>query len=113
MSDKKEGMDAVTTELIGQVCESIIENAEKELFDLTQDELERYWFFKYNPAKRLDFNLYEFHDMLGLYENYCRRWEEHFNGHVCLVERVRDKYLMPKIRELLKTIGELALPDPS
>jgi hypothetical protein len=40
-----------------------------------------------------------FYDMLRLYAGQCRRWEEHHNGSCCVVERVRDTYIMPKVRE--------------
>jgi hypothetical protein len=42
--------------------------------------------------------------MLNLYQNKCRRWEEMHNGSSCVVERVRDTYVMPKIREWLAVI---------
>lgn len=40
----------------------------------------------------------------SLYAHFCEKWEEQKNGRCCVVERVRDKYLMPKIKEFLKAI---------
>jgi hypothetical protein len=81
--------------------------AEREELKAIEDpaELERYWFFKYDPAASLEWNCYQFHKMLDLYSNKCRRWEESHNGSCCVVERVRDKYIMPKIREWLEITG--------
>jgi len=64
--------------------------------------LERYWFFRYDPTASLEWNCYQFHSMLDLYKGKCRRWEEMHNGSQSVVERVRDRYLMPKIREWLE-----------
>ncbi|MDA8140753.1 MAG: hypothetical protein M0036_19065 [Desulfobacteraceae bacterium] len=78
----------------------------KELFEKTREELETYWVFKFDKKLSLEANLYKFHHMLKLYGNFCRRWEEHKNGSACVVERVRDTYLMPKIREFAKQVRE-------
>jgi len=75
-----------------------------ELYAKSQAELEDYWYFEWDAERNVAANIYNFHDLLKLYGNACRKWEYHHNGHVCLVERVRDKYLMPKIRELAESI---------
>jgi len=82
----------------------IADGFNKELFEKTQKQLEEYWFFKYDPNALIEENLYQFHDMLKLYGSFCRRWEEHHNGSCCVVERVRDKYLMPKIRLFIRDL---------
>lgn len=69
-------------------------------------ELERFWFFKYEPKNSMEWNTYQFYSMLNLYQNKCRRWEEMHNGYCCVVERVRDTYLMPKIKEWLSVVRE-------
>lgn len=51
--------------------------------------------------------MYEFFDMLELYKHFCSDWEEMHHGHVCVVERVRDKYLMPKIKEFQAQLKEV------
>lgn len=91
-------------EIIKEVCNSIIDNDNIELFKKSQKELESYWFFKFDKSKSKESNLYEFVKMIDLYSNYCRRWEEHHHGHICVVERTRDKYIMPKIKEFMKNI---------
>ena len=69
-----------------------------ELYGRSQEQLEEYlWHFKFDASKSAAANIYNFTEMLGLYGKLVRRWEEHHNGSCCVVERVRDKYLMPKI----------------
>lgn len=83
---------------IKNVLTHVADTFESELFVLKKEELERRWFFKFNPTLSIAENLYKFHDLLNLYGCSCRRWEEHHNGSCCVVERVRDQYLMPKIK---------------
>lgn len=92
---------------IENAVKSIIDNSDKELFGKTEKQLEDYWFFKYDKSLSKEYNLYKFTKLLELYRSHCERWEDHFNGHVCVVERVRDKYLMAKIEEFLKHIENL------
>ena len=89
-------------EVLKDICDNIIDSSDKELFELEQSQLERHWFFKYDTNLSHASNMYVFYDMLKLYEHFCERWENHHHGYVCIVERVRDKYLMPKIKEFLK-----------
>jgi len=96
----------VTEEDIKSVIEGMHGAFQKELFDKTEAELESYWHFKHDKSASLEWNLYQFHDLLKLYGSFCRRWEEHHNGSVCVVERVRDKYLMPKIKEFVKVLND-------
>lgn len=85
---------------IGAVLEGIIASSDAELDRMDQAALEGFWHFRWNENASLEWNLYKFHDMLKLYAGFCRRWEERKNGTSCVVERVRDRYLIPKIREL-------------
>lgn len=71
---------------------------DRELFALPESELAGQWYFKWDDERSIAWNIYQFTDMLDLYKRRCRRWEEHHNGSCCVVERVRDKYLMPRIR---------------
>lgn len=41
-----------------------------------------------------------------MYARSCQRWEEIHNGYVCVVERVRDKYIIPKIKEFEQIVYE-------
>ncbi len=75
-----------------------------DLYSKLEEELEEYWHFKWSDERTIEANIYEFHDMLGLYGDFCRRWEEHHNGSCCVVERIRDKYLWPKIKAFADSI---------
>lgn len=94
---------------VKEIITSLATSFNDELFAKDKDGLEEYWHFQFDDKKRATTNLYEFHKMLTLYGNFCRRWEEHHNGNQCVVERVRDQYLMPKIKlfseQLLVTYG--------
>ena len=81
-----------------QVLTSLTRRLDAELLALSERELAERWFFRWNPAASLEWNLYKFSDSLEMFKRSCRQWEEHHNGGGCVVERVRDKYLMPKIR---------------
>lgn len=99
----------VTQEVLKEVIIGMSETFDKELFEKSQDELEQYWHFKYDKEKTLESNLYEFYDLLYLYSRFCKRWEEKNNGSCCVVERVRVKYLMPKIKEFAVNIRQFNL----
>jgi len=86
-----------------KVCDGILSNARNEIEAMKDEkELEKFWFYKTmirdieNPS--LATKMYYFYDALNLYKTKCRQWEEIHKGHMCVVERVRDKYLMPKIK---------------
>lgn len=91
----------ITQKDIAAVCGGILSRAQEELRSMTQEDLERYWFFEYNVCDSKEWNLYRFHSLLELYRGHCRRWEEMHHGSCCVVERVRDKYLMPKIEQFI------------
>lgn len=103
----EDGIVKVTKEDIGKAIESIAEKFHSELMSKTEEELEEYWFFKYDSEASLAWNMYSFFDMLHLYRSHVRRWEEGKNGTCCVVERVRDKYLMPKIEKFAEQIMEM------
>jgi hypothetical protein len=93
--DLKEGFN--------KVCDGILSSTKKEL-DAIKDpkDLEQFWFYKTMirdiEKPSLATKMYHFFDALQLYETKCEQWEENNSGYVCVVERVRDKYLMPKIK---------------
>lgn len=89
---------------LSDVMTAIVEGGQRELQGKSQEELEEYWFFQFDPKVAPEENLYEFTDLLDLYSRHVRRWEEHHHGSCCVVERVRDKYLMPKIRQFVADI---------
>lgn len=96
----------VTEKDIGGVLSGVMARADSELFALSAAELDSRWYFQYNEVHSVAWNLYHFNDCLDLYRRSCRRWEEHHNGSCCVVERVRDQYLMPKIREFEQSLRE-------
>ena len=92
-------------EKLKEVTGQILTQSHKELMAKTQEQLEDYWHFDFNKGSEdLDWYCYKFFKSLELYKSFCRRWEEEKNGFVCVVERVREKYLLPKIRIFLKRL---------
>ena len=92
-------MTQITKKDIGEVLTGIVRRADAELLALTEAELDTRWYFRHEPDHSIAWNIYKFSDALESFKRSCRRWEEHHNGSMCVVERVRDKYLMPKIKE--------------
>jgi len=91
----------VTNKDIDAVLGGVLKKGEEELKNLKQEDLDKFWYFRYNKEASKEQNLYEFHGMLDLYRRQCRRWEEIHRGSCCVVERVRDTYLWPKIKQFL------------
>lgn len=91
--------NAVTPEAINEVLTAIVSRSDAELFALTSEQLQAEWHYRWNSEASLDWNQYKFSDYLELYKRRCRQWEEHHYGSCCVVERVRDTYLMPRIKE--------------
>lgn len=91
---------------IGEAITSLAKGFDNELFALSQDDLASQWYFAWDDRCGMAWNLYRFSDMLEMHKRRCRRWEEHHNGHECVVERVRDKYLMPRVKSFLVELSE-------
>ena len=89
---------------ISDVITTLSLSFDDDLFQKTEAELEENWFFRWDDSISLEENTYRFYDMLKLYGSFCRRWEERHNGSCCVVERIRDKYLMPKIKKFVEQI---------
>jgi hypothetical protein len=68
---------------------------------LSDSDLAARWHWRWDEDKGEAWNLYTFADAIAIYKRDCRRWEEAHNGHACIVERVRDKYIMPVVVEFL------------
>lgn len=94
-----------TKEDIGHVLTNLAKAFEDELIALPESELEQHWYFKWDETASIEWNTYKFSDMLEMYKRSCRRWEEQHNGNCCVVERVRDKYLMSKVRDFLAELA--------
>lgn len=100
----KEAIADVTSADIGNVLASIANRFQAETLALSEDDLKARWWFKWNSKFSDAHNLYEFTDALESYRRTCRTWEEHHGGSCCVVERVHDKYLMPRVREVLAVL---------
>ena len=94
-----------TQEQIGDVLTAIAASADAELMALEEAELAAQWFWRWDEGRSIEWNTYEFSDMLEMHKRRCRRWEERHNGSCCVVERVRDKYVMPRVREFLAALA--------
>lgn len=84
-----------------KVVNSLADGFREENLARTREELIECYYFKWSCFCSIACNLYEFTQCIENYRALCEQWEEHHNGHVCVVERVRDKYLMPKVEEFL------------
>lgn len=94
-----------TAEQIGEVLTSIVARADSELLALDETALAGQWYWRWEDGRSTEWNTYKFSDMLERHKRRCRKWEEHHNGSCCVVERVRDKYLMPRVREFLAALA--------
>jgi hypothetical protein len=97
-------MTDITKEDIGNALVSFAKRVDYELFSCTEEEVSERWYWSWDENKSVEWNTYQFFDMLHLHRSQCRRWEEHHNGSCCVVERVRDKYLMPRIEQFLECL---------
>ena len=93
--------DPITANAIATVLSSLMTADHEALKVATQEDLEDYWFFHYDTSQSNAWNLYQFHSLLDIYRRRCRTWEDLHHGSCCVVERVRDRYLMPKIEQFL------------
>lgn len=89
---------------IEEVLTSIISRSDAELMALDEAAVASQWFWQWEEGRSAEWNTYKFSDMLEMHKRRCRRWEEHHGGSCCVVERVRDKYLMPRVREFLAAL---------
>ena len=95
-------MARITEDDLKKTIVGLGEKFQNELFGKTQEELEEYWFFKYNAEQSLEDNLCEFHDKLTLYASFCHSWEEHHGGICCVVGRVERQYIRPKVQAFIR-----------
>lgn len=94
-----------TVEQIGDVLTAIVSRADAELMAMEEAELAAQWYWRWEESRSIEWNTYKFSDALEMHMRQCRRWEERHNGSCCVVERVRDKYLMPRVREFLAALA--------
>jgi len=96
-----------TKSSIARVVEGMSARLDAELMSMSESELAADWYWAWEADKSAAWNLYTFSDALEMHKLRCLRWEEAHGGTCCVVERVRDKYLMPRVREFL-TVQEAA-----
>ncbi len=101
-----ETMEDLTVDDIGVAITGMIRAFDAEYKTMTEADLNARFHFKFDPSLPIDRTMYLFYDRLALYAGSCRRWEEMHNGSFCVVERVRDKYIMPKICEFAAQISK-------
>lgn len=89
---------------VADVISGILTRTRVRLVEMNQVDLERFWFFQYDESRSKVANTYEFYKMLNLYGSKCRQWEDMHNGSACVVERVRDTYLLPKIEQFIRSL---------
>ena len=94
-----------TQEQIGDVLMAIARKADAELIALTESALAAQWYWQWEEGRSIEWNTYKFSGMLEMHKSRCLRWEERHNGSCCVVERVRDKYVMPLVREFLSALA--------
>ena len=113
-SESQDGQDHAvvdTQELqkgIGEVLSHIVRTSREKLLSTPADKLEQdYWLFRFDDTKSAFWNIYQFSERLEAYKRDMRRWEEHHNGSMCVVERVRDRYLKPQINKFAEQLKSL------
>ena len=97
---------SVTKEHIEDVITGLAASFDADLLALSADEIAAEWYWRWDEGRGREWNTYQFSGALELHKRRWRKWEEHHNGPCCVVERVRDKYVMPRVREFLETLGE-------
>ena len=100
-------MNEVTEEEIGKALSGMMRSFDAEYREMSEADLDGKWLYKHDPDLPIELTMYRFLSMLTLYSGSCRRWEEMHNGSGCVVERVRDKYTLPKIKEFCRQINLL------
>jgi hypothetical protein len=90
---------------LADVLESMAARFDRELLALSADEIADEWHWSWDPDASVEWNTYQFSSILELHKRRWRRWEEHHHGSCCVVERVRDKYVMPRVREFLQALA--------
>lgn len=106
MTITDEDVAAVTEDDIGVALMGMIRAFDAEYDQMTEEDLASRWLWKYDEERSVTWNMYLFYDRLSLFAGSCRRWEERHNGSSCVVERVRDKYVIPRIKEFEAILRE-------
>ena len=79
---------------------------QERLYAMSEEDLSSSWHFTWEDNLSIEQNAYYFFEALRLHQSRCRRWEEKHNSSCCVVERVRDKYLKPRIGAFMEKLRE-------
>jgi hypothetical protein len=90
-----------TSDAIKEVITRLESRQTNELLAMNSKELSQDCLWEWVETKSIEWNTYQFFCTLELYKRRARRWEEHHHGACCVVERVRNQYLLPRIRAFL------------
>jgi len=90
---------------LGEVITNLATSLDDALMALSADEIASEWYWSWDKHRSIEWNIYNFSDMLEMHKRRWRRWEERHNGCCCVVERVRDKHVMPRVREFLAALA--------
>ncbi|MBO9428763.1 hypothetical protein [Sulfitobacter sp. R18_1] len=96
--------DEVSSSDIKDAMDVLAASIEIEYRHMTEEQVAAKWYFEFDPDKSVEANMYSFSQHIEMYRSSCRRWETMHHGSSCVVERVRDKYLMPKIKEFSRQV---------
>ena len=96
---------------LGDAIREMADRFRSELISKSQSELQAEWAWRWEDRLSTEQNVYRFFSALTTHQRRCRDWESLHNGITCVVERVRDTYLMPRISELLSELTARGRPD--
>ncbi len=88
----------------GEVLNKIVSSSESKLRAMSAEEIAAEWWWQWDKKRGVEWNTYAFCKVLEMHKERWRRWKEMHNGSCCVVERVRDKYVMPRVREFLAAL---------
>lgn len=103
---------------LGTAIADIAKALQSQLFAQSENDIRDAWHWSWDGKLSAEQNLYDFFRMLDVHASRARQWEEYHNGFLCVVERVREKYIMPRIQQLLESMTpalppvEPAMPEP-
>lgn len=90
---------------LGTLIADMASRFDQELLALSPGDILSEWHWRWDERQSAEWNTYQFADILALHRRRWRRWEEHHHGSCCVVERVRDKYIMPRVSEFLAALS--------
>ena len=98
MDDEK--IQSALDEIVPRLADAI----DELLLAMTPEEIQAHWVWSWQEEASLWWNIYHFADTLELYKRHWEKWEEHHNGYICVVERVAEKYVKPRIDDFMRAM---------